>query len=494
MSPRPLSLADPEACAILRKVLADADYTHDGLTRALGLSTYASAALTEFPVLLKALAPGTPLSILIQVFLLGYPVDVAAIEPVIRPLTPERLEALGVIMIESGSVLPQVRLRLYRGYLFAADRRPKEIKDITPDFVLEINPTSAHVADITPRRRVASALDIGSGSGVLSILAAAHCDKVVATDINPRALNFTAFNAQLNGVSNIECLQGSLLDPVAGRTFDLVMSNPPFVISPDTDYQFRDSGWARDGFCRELVRRIPAHLNEGGIGLLLCDWPLRKGEVWSAVAAEWVAGSGCDSVVFRTKTQTTFEYATNWNRPQLSSQPKVYEAALERWVEYLRKLEIESIASGRIILRRRASEKPWMFTVDDAEKWSPTSGEHLLRIIEGRDWITSGVGPEDLLKSVFRPSDDLRMEQTLEFQDEGMAPVAMWASLAGGFHLRGKIDTLVWHVLLLCDGRRPLREIVNELVEMSGKGSEILNPRVVAAVRDLYAAGFLIRV
>ncbi|HKR55466.1 MAG TPA: class I SAM-dependent methyltransferase, partial [Gemmatimonadales bacterium] len=277
MSLRPLSLTDPEGCAILRKVLVDADYSHDGLTKALGVSTYASTPLTEFPVLLKALAPGTPLSILIQCFLLGYPVGANDLERVVRPLTLKRLESLGVIKLEAGGASPLVRIRPYRGYLFAADRRPKEIADITRDFVLEINPTSEHLADITPRRRVASALDIGSGCGVLSILAAAHCDKVVATDINPRALNYTAFNAQLNGFANIECVEGSLLDPVAGRTFDLIMSNPPFVISPDSEYLFRDSGWPVDSYCRELVRRMPAALNEGGIAVVICDWALRKG-------------------------------------------------------------------------------------------------------------------------------------------------------------------------------------------------------------------------
>ena len=77
------------------------------------------------------------------------------------------------------------------------------------------------------RRPVEHALDVGTGNGIQAIHAARHCSRVVATDVNARALQFAAFNAQLNGFDNIEVREGSFFDPAEGERFDLVISNPP---------------------------------------------------------------------------------------------------------------------------------------------------------------------------------------------------------------------------------------------------------------------------
>ena len=65
-------------------------------------------------------------------------------------------------------------------------------------------------------------LDIGTGSGLLAVHAAAHADRVVAVDINPRALRFAEFNAALNAVDNVEWREGSLFEPVAGEPCNLI--------------------------------------------------------------------------------------------------------------------------------------------------------------------------------------------------------------------------------------------------------------------------------
>ena len=59
------------------------------------------------------------------------------------------------------------------------------------------------------------------------MLAADHAEHVVAVDLNPRALWLTELNCRLNGIANVECRKGDLFEPVAGETFDLVVTNPP---------------------------------------------------------------------------------------------------------------------------------------------------------------------------------------------------------------------------------------------------------------------------
>ena len=88
------------------------------------------------------------------------------------------------------------------------------------DFVPGIQSPSVTLAKLAVRRRIRRALDLGTGCGIQALLAAKHAEHVVATDVNPRALSFAAFNARLNGVENIEFRLGNSFEPVAGERFD----------------------------------------------------------------------------------------------------------------------------------------------------------------------------------------------------------------------------------------------------------------------------------
>src|SRR5207249_4314333 len=119
----------------------------------------------------------------------------------------------------------------------------------SPDHVLGLSPPTRVLACLTAREPVGSVLDVGTGNGLQALLAARHADQVVAVDISPRALRFGRFNALLNGIENVEFREGNLFDPVEGERFDLIVCNPPYVISPETEYIYRDSGLPGDSFC-----------------------------------------------------------------------------------------------------------------------------------------------------------------------------------------------------------------------------------------------------
>jgi release factor glutamine methyltransferase len=74
--------------------------------------------------------------------------------------------------------------------------------------------------------------DVGTGSGAIALALASSLPEaaVTAIDISPEALALAAENAAANGLAErVELLQGDLLAPVAGRHFDLIASNPPYV-------------------------------------------------------------------------------------------------------------------------------------------------------------------------------------------------------------------------------------------------------------------------
>ncbi|WP_454300017.1 methyltransferase [Salana multivorans] len=150
--------------------------------------------------------------------------------------------------------------------------------------VLGIGGASRTLAQLTIRRPVERVLDLGTGCGIQALHAARHTRVVVATDVDERALAFTRFNAALNlspsdGV--VETRLGSMLEPVAGERFDLVVSNPPFVITPReagmTEYTYRDGGASGDDLVRDLVGSLGSVLTPGGVAQLLGELGAPRG-------------------------------------------------------------------------------------------------------------------------------------------------------------------------------------------------------------------------
>jgi release factor glutamine methyltransferase len=80
-------------------------------------------------------------------------------------------------------------------------------------------------------------VDVGTGTGAIALALAARLPEasVTAIDLSPDALALAAENAALNGLADrVELLQGDLLAPVAGRRFDLIASNPPYIAEGET--------------------------------------------------------------------------------------------------------------------------------------------------------------------------------------------------------------------------------------------------------------------
>ncbi len=95
-------------------------------------------------------------------------------------------------------------------------------------------------------------LDVGCGYGPVGLVAAALAPlgQAVLVDVNERAVMRAAENARVNGVSNVEVLQGDGCGPVASRLFDTAVTNPPIRTGKAT--------------LRRLVREIWQHLRPGG--------------------------------------------------------------------------------------------------------------------------------------------------------------------------------------------------------------------------------------
>src|SRR5262249_56668105 len=150
----------------------------------------------------------------------------------------------------------------------------------------------------TPRRRFGRALDIGTGSGAQALVASRHSDHVIATDLNPRAVAFTSLNAALNGIDNLEVRLGSLFEPVAGETFDLITCNAPYVVSPEDRWQYRDAaGFEADQLSQTVVTEAARHLNDDGFACMLVSWLAHSKNDPDARVEDWLEDNYCDAWV-----------------------------------------------------------------------------------------------------------------------------------------------------------------------------------------------------
>jgi release factor glutamine methyltransferase len=117
-------------------------------------------------------------------------------------------------------------------------------------------------------------LDVGTGSGALALEAARRGTRVTAVDVSWRAVYAARWNARRAGLP-VRVLRGNLFEPVRGRTFDLVLANPPYVPAPHSGRAPRGPAraWDAGGDGRlvldRICREVPGLLRPGGVLLLV---------------------------------------------------------------------------------------------------------------------------------------------------------------------------------------------------------------------------------
>ncbi len=487
-----LRLLPDKEMSELRGLFAELGYTRPGLEASVGTaSPPGRAGLAAF---MHRTREDNALSALARAFLAGLtvPAEIAAVA------WPERFRELcqesGLLAAERGGLAPGVTLIPRGELLFATDALAVLGTGEAGEFV---PPASTHAAgyllDLTLRRPVHSALDLGTGCGVQALAAAAHSMQVVASDISPRALRYAEFNACLNRIGNVEFVKGSLFAPVAGRRFDLIVSNPPFVPGPGGRFGYRDAEMELDSLCRQLVREAPEHLNEGGILQMLCEWVELENEPWEDRLASWTQGLGCDFWVLRSPPQSPASYAA-LRIAEISGPGLQSSAAGEygEWLEYYAAHRVKAIHPGVIVMRRRRGRN-WLHVQPLTREPAGPTGEAILENLAACDFLASCSWPDGLLDAVLTPAPELHISQVQQYRDGGWktGPIRAWRG--GPLELDARLDPGSAVVLSEFDGKATTRTCLNRLaVRLSADAAEFAN-RTLPVVRFFVERGLLLR-
>ncbi len=495
MSPRideaPLTLDRPDLARRVREVLDRAGFDESRILERLGAREMADLSLGPFdrPRLLRRTRDEDALSTLIRVFLAGATVTLGAFRRAVEPMEPADWGELGLVETEGDSVRRAVMLKPSEGLILAHDGA---LPDGTKrrDHVLGVTDSTLILSRSMMRLPSRRTLDLGTGGGYVAMLAARHSQQVLATDLNPRAIAMARFNCQLNDIANIQAAVGNLFEPANDLKFDLIVSNPPFVVSPEKDLIFRDSGLKGDAICERIIRQAPGYLAEGGFAQIICNWVRIADQNWVERLTGWLDGSGCDAWIIQTQSQEPGDYAHHWlGQADLSGQER-FAARFDRWMDYYDQQGIEAIDSGLINLRRRPAERNWI-QVDTDRLLNHPNGMGIAVGFAARDLLEGQGSGEALLALRLVCQPELRLSQRLRPVPSGWTIDEAHCVLGDGLRFEGEVNPLVYHLLTLCRGDQPISVVLTQVAARLGHDLEAIRPIGLEAVRSLIEQGFL---
>jgi methylase of polypeptide subunit release factors len=475
-------LADRARTSELRRFLGEAGYTGERLQALLHSGAELLFRTTDVAVHLRRLeGETTPLAPLVKLFALGVTIDRDVAEETLAPFGLEPLEQLGLVREHEGGVRGTIRIIPHDDLWIASDRSDE---DTGAEHVAGVHRPSATLADLTVRRRVRRALDVGTGNGIQALLLARHAEHVVGTDVNERALAFAQFNAALNGVENAEFRAGSFFEPVEGESFDLIVANPPYVISPESEFLFRDSGLGGDRVSADVVSTLPRHLSEGGFGSVMVSW-IQQGDDLLVRPREWLRDSGCDAWVFHSRTEDPLSTAASWNRDAKGAGN--FAERVDRWVSYYEREGIDALAYGGLVLRKR-SGKNWLRSAELPSGRLSSAGDHLERLFAAQDFLATN---PDLLATRFAFAPEAAVEQELRPGDAEWRTTELTLKLISGLGFRAGLDDMTSRVVQRLAPTRTLGECLDAIAAELGVKPANLRPAGAALVRQLVELGFL---
>ncbi|MGO1354119.1 MAG: DUF7059 domain-containing protein [Brachybacterium tyrofermentans] len=403
-----------------------------------------------------------------------------------------------------------------------------------PEHVLGVGGASLTLARITPRVAVGRVLDLGCGGGIQALHASRHAEHVVATDLSERALAFAAFNAALNEV-DLELRQGSLLDPVAGETFDLIVSNPPFVITPrraaavpehehehehdhepaapGTTWTYRDGGRAGDTLLAELLTGLPVHLAPGGSAVMLGNWEIPHGGDWDEHPRAWLAAAsadGVDSWVIQREQEDPAQYAETWVRDGgVTDRDPRWSDLQGAWLDDFAGRDVEGIGFGYLLLRRPAgpdaavsdtagtdspgshstAPRPGVLRTEEATgTGTGTLGVHLAESLRALDVLHEMDDDSLAARRLVRADDVVERRHLTPGQWD---PMLIELVQGAGFARTVRADQVLAGVVGALDGTLTLAQVLAAVCALTDADPDEARGQVLPVVRDLVRTGMV---
>jgi carbamoyltransferase len=386
----------------LRSLLEKSGYTESMICSLLKRESLQQIKPTHLHYYDRFLLPSDKLGDLIRLFLLRVKLPETRIRDIFEDACFNALEQFGILTRHGGQWASRVQIFCTNDLYIATDHRymiyPEDA--LQEDPVMYIGTDSTGLTHVAPRSACDKLLDLCTGSGVQALTASRYAHLVVGIDINPRAIRFARFNAQLNGIRNVCFLQGDLYNPVAGQKFDIILANPPYVPSPTTALKFRDGGVRGENILARIIGGAAYALRPKGKLHIVTD--LVDVNTYEAKLEAWWRGGPAHKFVLKTADRNDSQYSVPHCHAPFDQSYQEYNEVLEHWVKNFHDAGIKTINFGYILIQCLAkTDHPSYFlrTISNPKKpiyqqveayftqrnhlSDPAKDEFFLRIVDG---------------------------------------------------------------------------------------------------------------
>jgi methylase of polypeptide subunit release factors len=485
--------------------LAAAGYEGEGVAARVGADAAdALARMVATPARRALAGDDGPLATLVRLLWLGDAVPSPDVARALPTLEVAGAVALGVAAQADDVVTPRLAIRPHAfrdalgtgSWWIASDLDELSgVHPLRPDHVLGVGGAARTLAAILPPVRAGSALDLGAGCGIVALHLSRLADRVVATDVSERALAMTRLTCALNGVDHVETRAGDLWQPVAGERFDLIASNPPFVITPRADgvptYEYRDGGRTGDALMREVVAGLGAHLAPGGAARLLGNWESLAGGAGLDRVRAWLAEADVDGWVLEREALDVVRYAELWLRDG-GTRPgdPGHAALLTAWLDDFAERGVRGIGLGWVVAEPAAES--------GASRIRAEHVGHALTLEHVGAHLQSSLEVQALL---VRMSDEELREQHLVTQPDvtelrhlrpgASGPTVIELMQGGALARTTPVDTAVAALVGACDGELSVGVILDAVASLLDVDERALSVEALPAVRELWVRGVL---
>jgi methylase of polypeptide subunit release factors len=515
--------------AALADAFREVNYTLDGVADLLGPSAYAALGRDQLiPALLATErtlesedAGIRGLTVLVRLWLLAVPQSVADVDAALPGTGAEGLAGLGLVTLAAGKVAAAVDVRpygwdanpdgsggaeLWVASDLAAHQQPGVLRH---DHVLGIGQASTTLVQTTIRPHAKRALDLGTGCGIQTFHLLHHCEHVTATDISERALAFTRFNLILNAAAleldpnnlegRVSLRLGSLLEPVQGEQFDLVVSNPPFVITPRTkgesaadQFTYRDGGLPGDQIVSSLVKSLGDVLAPGGTAQMLGNWEIAAGAQWKDRPSSWLEGSGLDVWFIQREQVGPEQYAETWLQDASEARdPGHYKEAYAAYLEDFASRDVEGIGFGMVWLRRPSGGQGRISRFEEITyPIEQPIGPHLGAAVARADWLAAN----QLKDAHLLVAEDVTEER--HQRPGAQHPGVILLRQGAGLRRTNLLSSELAGFVSACDGELSVNQIITALEALlggeEGFDAESFKSGLFEEVGNLVLDGFLV--
>jgi methylase of polypeptide subunit release factors len=379
-----IDAADVPAVQLAIAEIARAGFSEAAVRERLGLADITELKWKAVPIYRdERLAKRDAQALAMELFLLQGEIGATELNQLFSAASQDALLRTGILTIDSsGRARARASLFPVGNRLIFSDHAWHKLphpgyKTVPRDQVMFVGDDSRWLARATVRRPVRSSLDLCTGSGVQAILSAAHSERVLAVDINPRAVNCARFNATISGAGNMEVVSGNLFEPVSKtERFDLITANPPFVASPVDELMFRDGGPSGEAIQQRIVAGLPNHLAAGGVAQIVTELGEREGEPIVNRVREWLGGAPMDIYILRLRTYSAGYYAIG--HAASDGDYGAYLESVGAWAANLRKQQYKQVVS--VLIAFQWSDAPWD-RVDEAQPPKREAGAEVEEVL-----------------------------------------------------------------------------------------------------------------